>query len=183
MDFSTPGFPALHHLLELANVHWFGDAIQTCCILLSPSPPGFDLSQQSFFNELALHIRWSKYWSFSLGIRSLSPSNEYSGLILFKTDWFDPLAIQGTLKSFFQHHSSKASIHWHSAFIMVQLSHLYMTTAKAIALTRWTFVGKVTSLPFNALSRFVIVFLPRAKSPLNWDFSKYLPCCCCWWYF
>ena len=119
MNCSMPGSPVHHQLPELAqtHVHWVGDAIQLYHPLLSPSPPGFDLSQQSFFNELALHIRWSKYWSFSLGIRSLSPSNEYSGLILFKTDWFDPLAIQGTLKSFFQHHSSKASIHWHSAGI------------------------------------------------------------------
>ena len=102
---------------------------------------------------------WPKYWSFSL---SVSPSNEYSGLISFRIDWFDLLAVQGTLKSLLQHHSSKASILWHSAFFMVQLSHLYITTGK-IALTRWTFVGKVLSLLFNMLSRLVIGFLPRSK--------------------
>ena len=113
-----------------------------------------------FSNESVLHIRWSKYWSFSFNI---SPSNEYSGLISFRTDWLDLLAVQGILKSFLQHHSSKASILWRSAFFIVQLSHLYMTTGKTIALTRWTFVGKVMSLLFNMLSRFVITFLPRSK--------------------
>ena len=111
-----------------------------------------------FSNEPVLHIRRPKYWSFSF---SISPSNEYSGLIFFRIDWFDLLAVQGTLKSFLQHHSSKASILWHSAFFIVQLSHPYMT-GKTIALTRWTFVGKVMSLPFNML-RFVIAFLPRSK--------------------
>ena len=113
-----------------------------------------------FSNELALCIRWPKYWNFSF---SVSLSNKYSVLISFQIDWFDPLAVQGTLKSLLQHHSSKASILWHSAFFMVQLSHPYMTTGKTIALTRWTFVGKVMSLLFNALSRLVIAFLSRSK--------------------
>ena len=110
-----------------------------------------------FSNESALCIRWPKYWSFSFNI---SPSNEHPGLISFRMDWLDLLAIQGTLKSLLQHHSSKASILWHSAFFMVQLSHPYMTNGNIIALTRWTFVGKVMSLLFNMLSRLVITFLP-----------------------
>ena len=113
-----------------------------------------------FFNESGLHIRWPKYWSFSF---SISPSNAYSGLISFRMDWLDLLAVQGTLNSLLQHHSSKASILLHSAFFLVQFSHLYMTTGKTIALTRWTFVGKVMSLLFNMLSRLVITFLPRSK--------------------
>ena len=111
-----------------------------------------------FSNESALHIRWPKYWSFSI-----SPSNEYSGLISFRIDWFDLLAVQETLKSLLKHHSSKASILQHSAFFMVQLAHPYIITEKTIALTRWTFVGKVISLLFNMLSRLVITFLPRSK--------------------
>ena len=113
-----------------------------------------------FSNESGHYIRWPKHWSFSF---SISPSNEYSGLISFRIDWFDLLVVQGTLNSLFQHHSSKASILRHSAFFMVQLSHPYMTIGKAIALTRWTFVGKVMSLIFNTLSRLVIAFLPRSK--------------------
>ena len=113
-----------------------------------------------FSNESALPIRWPKYWSFSFNI---SPSNEHPGLISFRMDWLDPLAIQGTLKSLLQHHSSKASILRCSAFFIVQLSHLHMTTGKTIALTRWTFVGKVMSLLLNMLSRLVITFLPRSK--------------------
>ena len=113
-----------------------------------------------FSNESALHIRWPKYWSFSFNI---SPSNEQSGLISSRMDWLDLLAGQGTLKSLFKHHSSKASILWCSAFSIVQLSHSYMTTGKTIALTRWTFVGKVMSLLFNMLSRLVITILPRSK--------------------
>ena len=113
-----------------------------------------------FSDESALCMRWPKYWSFRFNI---SPSNEHSGLISFKMDWLDLLAVQGTLKSLFQHHSSKAAILWLSAFFIVQLSHPYMTTGKTIALTRWTFVGKVMSLPFNMLSRLVITFLPRSK--------------------
>ena len=117
-----------------------------------------------FSNESVLHIRWkvcfTKYWSFGF---SISPSNEYSGLISIRIDRFDLLAVQGTLKDLLQHHSSKALILRHSAFFIAQLSHPYMTTGKTIALTRWTFVGKVTSLLFNMLSRLVITFLPRSK--------------------
>ena len=113
-----------------------------------------------FSNVSALLIRWPKYWSFSF---SISPSSEHPGLISFRIHWLDLLAVQGTLKHLLQHHSSKASILWCSAFITVQLSHPYMTTGKTIALTRWTFVGKVMSLLFNMLSRLVITFLPRSK--------------------
>ena len=113
-----------------------------------------------FSNESALHMRWPKYWSFSF---SISLSNEYSGLISFRMDWLDLLEVQGTLKSLLQHHSSKVSILQNSAFFIVQHSHSYMTTGKTIALTRWTFVGKVMSLLFNMLSRLVITFLPRSK--------------------
>ena len=116
-----------------------------------------------FSSESVLHIRCLKYWSFSF---SISPYNEYSGLISIWIDWFDLLAVQGTLKSLLQHRSSKVSILWHSAFFMVQFSHSYMTTGKAIALIRWTFVGKVMSLLFNMQSSFLIAFLPRSKDPL-----------------
>ena len=116
-----------------------------------------------FSIESALRIRWPKYWSFSFSIR---PSSEHSGLISFRIDWFDLLAVQGTFKSLLQHHISKASILQHSAFFIVQLLHRGMTTGKTIALTRWTFVGKVMSLLFNMLSRFVIAFLPRSKQLL-----------------
>ena len=130
-------------------------------ILSCPSPSVLNLSQhQGLFSESALHIRWPKYWSFSFNI---SPSNEHPQLISFRMDWLDLLAVQGTLKSHLQHHSSKASIFWRSAFFIVQLSHPYMTTGKTIALTRWIFVGKVMSLLFNMLSRLVITFLPRSK--------------------
>ena len=126
-------------------------------LLLLPSIfPSFRV----FSNESALRIRWPKYWSFSF---SISPSNEYLGVISLRMDWLDLLAVQGTLKSLLQHHSSNASILWHSAFFTVQLSHPYVTTGKTIALTRWTFVGKVMSLLFNMLSRLVITFLPRNK--------------------
>ena len=114
-----------------------------------------------FSNESVLHIRWQKYWSFSFSIGS---SNEYSGLISFRIDWLDLLAVQGTFKSLLQHHSSKASILWCSAFFMVQVSHPYMITGKTTALTRWTFVGKVMPLLFNMLSRLVIAFLPMSES-------------------
>ena len=129
-----------------------------CCplLLLPPIPP----SIRFFSNESALRIRWPKYWSFSF---SISPSNEHPALIYFRMDWLDLHAVQGTLKSLLQHHSWKASILWHSAFFTVQLSHPYMTTGKTIALTRWTFVGKVMSLLLNMLSRLVITFLPRSK--------------------
>ena len=122
--------------------------------------PSIFPSIRVFSNESALHIRWPKYWSFSF---SISPFNEYSGLNSFKMDWLDLSAVRGTLKSLLQHHSSKASILWHSAFFIVQLSHPYMTTGKTIALTRWSFVDKVMSLLFNMLSRLVITFLPRSK--------------------
>ena len=135
-----------------------------CCPLLLL--PAIFPSIRIFSNESALCIRWPKYWSFSF---SISPSNEYSGLISFRTDWFDFLAVQGTLKSLLQHHSSKASIFWCSVFFMVQLSHPYMTTGKTIALTIWTFVSKVMFLVFNMLSRLVIAFLPRSKHlPISW---------------
>ena len=129
------------------------------CRLLLLSPSIFP-SIRVFSNESVLHIRWPKYWHFSFNI---SPSNEYSGLISFRMDWLDLLPVQGTLKSLLQHHNSKAPILWNSAFFIVQLSHPYMTTGKTTALTRWTFVGKVLSLLFNILSRFVIAFLPRSK--------------------
>ena len=122
-------------------------------------PPSILPSIRVFSSESVLCIRWPNYWSFSF---SISPSNEYSGLISFRMDWLDLLAVQGTLKSLLQHHSSKASIHGRSAFFMVQLSHPYMTTGKAVALTRWTFVGKVMSLLFNMLSMLVIAFLQGA---------------------
>ena len=123
-------------------------------------PPSILPSIRVFSNESVLRIRWPKYWSLSF---SISPSNEYSGLTSFRMGWLDLLAVQGTLKSLLQHHSSKASILHHSAFFIVQLSHPYMTTGKTIALTRQTFVGKVMSLLFNMLSRLVITFLPRSK--------------------
>ena len=122
--------------------------------------PSNFLSIRVFSNESVLHIRWSKYWSFSF---SISPPNEHSGLISFRMDWFNLLAVQGTLKSLLQHHSSKASILQCSAFFIVQLSHPYMTAAKTIALTRWTFVGQVTSQLFNMLCRLIIALLPRSK--------------------
>ena len=130
------------------------------CHPLSLLPSIFP-SIRVFSNESVLRIRWPKYWSFSF---SISPSNEYSGLISFMMDWLDLLAIQGTLKSLFQHHSSKTSTLWHLAFFIVQLSHPYTTTGKTLALTRQTFVGKVMSLLFNMLSSLVITFLPRNKS-------------------
>ena len=123
-------------------------------------PPSVFPSIRVFSNESVLHIRWPKYWSFSF---SISPSSEYWGLISFRMDWLDLLAVQGTLKSFLQHHSSKASILWCSVFFIVQLSHPYVTTGKTKALTRWTFVGRVMSLLFNMLSTLVITFLPRSK--------------------
>ena len=125
-------------------------------LLLTSSFPSITV----FSKESVLRIRWPKYWSFSY---SISPSNEYSGLTSFSIDWFNLLAVQGTLKSLLQHHSSKASILWHSAFFIVQLSHPYMTTGKTIVLTRQTFVSKVVSLLCNILSRFVLAFLPRSK--------------------
>ena len=160
---STPGLPVHHRLPEYTQTHFHrvDDAIhhlilcRPLLLLASVFP-----SIRVFSNESALQIRWPKYWSFSF---NLSLSDGYSGLISFRMDWLDLLAVQGTLKSFLQHHSSKASILQHSAFFIVQLSHPYMTTGKTIALTRQTFVGKVMSLLLNMLSRLVITFLPRSK--------------------
>ena len=163
MDCSTPGFPVHHQLPELAqtHVHQVSDAIQPSHPLSSPSPLSFNLSSiRVFSKESVLCIRWPKYWSFSF---SISPSNKYSGLISFRIDWFDLLAIQGTLKSLLQHHNSKASIIRHPAFFIVQLSHPYTTTGKTIALTRRTFFGEVMCLLFITLSRFVLAFLPKHK--------------------
>ena len=168
MDCSMPGLPVHHQLPQFTqtHVHWLSDAIQPftlCCYLLFP--PLIFPSIRVFSNELALCIRWPKYWSFSF---SISPSNEHPGLVSFRMDWLDLLAVQGTLKSLLQHHSSKASIH--SALFIVQLSHPYMTTGKTIALARQTFVGKVMSLLFNKLSRLVITFFPRSKHLLiSWQ--------------
>ena len=163
MDCSMPGLPVHHQLLELTQTHvrWVSDAIHYL-ILCHPLLllPSFFPSMRVFSNESALCIRWPKYWSFSFNI---SPSSEYSGLISFRMDWLDLLSVQETLKSLLQHHSSKSSILQCSAFFVVQLSHLYMTTGKTIALTRWTFVGKIISLLFNMPSRLVITFLPRSK--------------------
>ena len=162
MDCRMPGFPVLHHLLALAqtHVHQVGDAIQPAHPLLSPSPPAIFPSIRVFSNESVLCIRWPKNWSFSF---HLSPPNEYLGLISFRIDWLDLLSVQGTLKSLLQHHSSKASILWRSAFFIVQLSHPYMTTGKTIAFTRRTFAGKIMSLLLNMLSTLVITFLPKNK--------------------
>ena len=143
------------------NIHQVSNAIQPSNPLLSPSPPAPNPSQyQVSSDESALHMRWPEYWSFSF---SIIPSKEYQGLISFRMDWLDLLAVQGTLKSLLQHHSSKASILRCSAFFTIQLSHPYVTTGKTIALTRWTFVGKAMSLLFNMMSRLVITFLPRSK--------------------
>ena len=131
--------------------------------------PSIFPSIRVFSNESVLGIRWPKYWSFSF---SINPSNEHTGLISFRIDWIDLLAFQGTLKNLLQHHSSKASILWHSTFFRVQLSHPYMTTGKTIALTIWIFVGKVMSLLFNMLSRLVIAFLPRSKRLSTWQQAK-----------
>ena len=141
--------------MSIESVILSNHLILYCPLLLLPST--FP-SIRVFANQSVLHIRWPKYWSFSI-----SPSNEYSGLISFKIDWFDLLAVQGTLKSLLQYHSSKASTLQCSAFFIVQLSHPYMTAGKTTALTRWTFVGKLMSLLFNMLSRLVITFLPRSK--------------------
>ena len=142
-------------------------------ILCHPLLPSIFPSIKVFSNESVLRIRWPKYWGFSF---SISPSNEYSGLVSFRIDWFDLTAVQGTLKVLLQHHSSKASILRCSAFLMVQLSYPYMTTGKIIALTSWTFVGKVMSLLFNMLSRLVIAFLPKSKMSMVFTVKPYARC-------
>ena len=166
MDYSTPGFPVLHYLPEFTQVHVIESVISSKHLILCfPSLllPSIFPSIRVFSNESALRIRWPKHWSFSF---SISPSNEYSGLISHRINWFDLLVVQGNLKSLLQHHSSKASTLRHSAFFMVQLSEPYMTTGKTIALTIRTVVGKMMSLPFNTLSRFVIDFFPRSRDIL-----------------
>ena len=163
MNHSTPGLPVHHQLLESTqtHVHWVGDAIQPSHLLSSLLLlPSIFPSIRVFSNKSVLCIRWPKYWSFSFNI---SPSNEHPGPISLRMDWLDLLAVQWTLKSLLQHHSSIASILQHSAFFIVQLLHPYMTTGKTIALTRRTFVDKVMSLLFNMLSRLVITFLPRSE--------------------
>ena len=159
MDYSTPAFPVHHNsgsLLKLMSIEAVMpfNSLFLCRPLLLPS---IFPSIRVFSSESFLHIRWPKYWGFNF---SIGPSNEYSGLISFRTDWLDILAVQETLKSLLQHHSSKASILRHSAFFIVQLLHPYMTTGKTIALTRWTFVGKLMSLIVSMLSSLVITFLP-----------------------
>ena len=157
---------SLFKLMSINSVMPFNHLILYLPLLLLPS---IFLSIRIFSSESVLHIRWPKYRSFSF---SISPSTEYSGLISFRIDWFDLLAVQGTLKSFSQYHISKASILLHSVFFMVQISHPYMTTGKTTALTKWTFVDKVMSLLFNMLSRLVIAFLPRSKPLLiSWQQS------------
>ena len=162
MDCSSTDLPVHHQFTEFTQtqVHRHGDAIQHSHTLSSPSPPTFNISSIKVFADVVISIKWLNYLCFSF---SISPSSEYSGLISFGMDWLDLLAVQGTLKSLLQHHSLKPSILWHSAFFMVQLTHPYMTTGKIIALTIRTFVGKVMSLLFNMLSRFVIDFLPRSQ--------------------
>ena len=165
---ATPWITARQASLSITNslsspklMHQVGDAIQPSHALSSPSPPASNPSHhQSLFQWVNSSQEWPKYWSFSL---SISPSNEHPGLVSFRMDWLDLLVVQGTLKNLLQHHSSKASILWHSAFFIVQLSHPYMTTGKTIALPKWTFVGKVMSLLFNRLSRLIITFLSRRK--------------------
>ena len=161
MDYNTSCLPLHQQLLEFTQtqVYWISDAIQSSHPL--PSPLAFNLSSMKVFsNESTLRIRWPKYWSFSF---NTSPSNEYSGMVSFRMDWLDLLAVQETLKSLLQHYSSKLSIFQCSAFFIVQISHPYMTTRKTIALTRRTLVSKVMSLLLNILSRLVITFLPRSK--------------------
>ena len=161
MDYSKAGLPVHHQLPEFTqtHVHWVGDDIQSSHPLLSLSSPAFNLSSiRVFSNESVLTIRWPENWSFNSSF-----SNKYSGLISFRMDWLDLIAVQGTLKNLLQHHSSKPSILQCSAFFRVQVSHPYMTTGKTIALTRQNFDGKVMSLHFNMLSRLAIAFLPRSE--------------------
>ena len=163
MDHSTPGLPVHHNSQSLSKLMFIelvmpSNHLMLCYPLLLPL--SIFPSIRVFSNESALSIRWPKYWSFSFNI---NPSNKHPGLISFRMDWLDLLAVQGTLKSLLQHHSSKASILQCSAFFIVQFSHPYMTTGKTIALTRLTFVDKIMSLLFNMLSRYVITFLPKSK--------------------
>ena len=163
MNRSMPGLPIHHQLQSLPKLMSIESVMPSNHLLLCRPLlllPSIFLSIRVFSNESALCIRWPKYWSFTFNI---IPSNELPGLISFRMDWLDLLAVQGILKSLLQHHSSKASILLHSAFVIVQLSHPYMTTGKTITLTRWTFVGKVMSLLFDMLSRLVITLLPRSK--------------------
>ena len=167
IDCSMPGSPVLHYVPELTQTQvelvMPSNHLILCCPLLLPSI--FPIIRV-FTREPALYIMWPKYWSFSF---SISPSNEYSGLISFRIDWFGLLVVQGTLKSLFQNHNSKASILWCSAFFMVQLSHPYMTSGKTMALTRWTFVNKVMSLLFNTLPRFIIAFFSKEQASfISW---------------
>ena len=158
MDCSTPGLPVYHQLPEFTqtHVHWVSDAIQPSHPLLSPFPPAFIFPQhQGLFQCVGSSHQVAKVLEFQL--------QQYSGLISFRIVWLDLLAVQGTLKGLLQHHSSRASILWRSAFFIVEFSHPYVNIGKTIALTRWTFVGKVMSLLFNMLSRLVITFLPRSK--------------------
>ena len=159
---SKPCFPVFHCFPEFTqtHVHWVSDVIQPSHPLLSPFPSAIAPNIRVFSNASTLHMRWPKYCSFSF---SISPSNEHPEPISFRMDWLDLLAVQGTLKSLLQHHSSKPSIPWFSAFFTVQLSHSYITTGKNIVLTRPTFVDEVTSLLLNMLSRLVITFLPSSK--------------------
>ena len=162
MNHSTPGLPDITNTQSLPKLMSIKSVMPSSHLILCPPFSSYphSLPASVFSSESTLRIRWPKYLSFSF---SISPSNEHPGLISFRMDWLDLLAVQGTLKSFLQHHTSKASILWHSAFFTVQLSHPYMTTGKTIALTRRTFVGKVMSLLLNMLSRLVITFLPRSK--------------------
>jgi len=181
MDYSTPGFSAHQQIPESTQTHVYpiSDAIQSSHPLSYPSHPTFNLSQrQGLFQWVSFSHRWPKYWRFSF---SISLSNEYSGLISWRIDWLDLLAVQGTLKSLLQHHSSKASILRCSAFFVVKLSHPYVTTGKTIALTRWTFVGKVVSLLFNIeinedfcflKRKYAVFYVPKAllsRYSTGWD--------------
>ena len=166
MGCSTPGSPVLHQLPEMLRLMSIASMMPSNHFILYHSflfLPSILPGVRVFSKESALCIRWPKYWSFSF---SISPSHEYSGLICFRMDWLDLLAVQGTLKSLLQHHSLKALILWPSAFFMVQLSHLCATTGKTIGLTIWTFISKTMSLLFSTPSRFAIAFLPRSKNLL-----------------
>ena len=179
MDHSTPGLPVHHQLSESTqtHLHWVSDAIQPSHLLLSPSSASNPSQHQGLFKWVSSSHQVAKVLEFQLYHQSFQWT---FGTVSFRMDWMDLLAVQGTLKSLLQHHSSKASVLWHSAFFIVQLSHPYMTPGKTIALTRWTFVDKVISLLFNMLSsRLVITFLPRRKHLLiswlnweNWDSGK-----------